>query len=118
MKNYNKDNLSLARELRRNMTPWERKLWYEFLHSYPVRFRRQATLGDYIADFYCTKAKLVIELDGGHHYIQKNEQRDFIRTSEIESLDIDVIRVCNLDIDKNFYGVCEYIDSEVKKRIE
>ena len=117
MKNYNKNNLSLARELRRNMTPWERKLWYEFLRNYPVRFRRQAAIGGCIADFYCAKAKLIIELDGGHHYIQENAQRDLIRTLEIQSLGMDVIRICNLDNDKNFYGVCEYIDSEVKKRI-
>ena len=50
------------------MTPWERKLRYDFLRSYPVHFQRQKAIGNYIADFYYAKARLVIELDGGRHY--------------------------------------------------
>lgn len=53
-----------AKELRRNMTKEERHLWYDFLKSYPVRFTRQKILGNYIVDFYCASARLVIELDG------------------------------------------------------
>ena len=68
MKDYNKENIPLAKTLRKNMTPWERKLWYDFLRYYPVRFQRQKAIGNYIADFYCAKARLVIELDGGGHY--------------------------------------------------
>jgi len=60
VKEYNKSNISLAKELRKNMTPWERKLWYEFLRSYPVRFQRQKAIGNYIADFYCAKDRLVL----------------------------------------------------------
>ena len=59
MKKYNKANIPLAKTLRKNMTPWERKLWYEFLRYYPVRFQRQKAIGNYIADFYCAKARLV-----------------------------------------------------------
>ena len=114
MKEYNKANISLAKTLRKNMTPWERKLWYEFLRNYPVRFQRQKAIGNYIADFYCAKARLIIELDGGGHYITKQTEKDMIRTKELESMNLKVIRVCNLDIDRNFYGVCEYIDSNVK----
>ena len=65
MKPYNKSNIPLAKNLRKNMTPWERKLWYEFLRDYPIRFQRQKSIGKYIVDFYCAKAKLIIELDGG-----------------------------------------------------
>ena len=65
MKDYHKDNIPLAKTLRKNMTPWERRLWYDFLRNYPVRFQRQKAIGNYIADFYCAKARLVIELDGG-----------------------------------------------------
>ena len=68
MKEYNRENIPLAKALRKNMTPWERKLWYQFLRSYPVRFQRQKAIGNYIADFYCAKAGLVIELDGSQHY--------------------------------------------------
>ena len=65
MKEYNKDNIPLAKALRKNMTPWERKLWYEFLRNYPMRFQRQKAIGNYIVDFYCAKIGLVVELDGG-----------------------------------------------------
>ena len=65
---HNKDIVSTAKMLRKNMTKEENHLWYDFLRTYPVRFSRQKVLGNYIADFYCAEAKLVIELDGsGHH---------------------------------------------------
>ena len=76
MKPYRKENIPRAKELRKNMTPWERKLWYEFLRNYPLRFQRQKAIGDYIADFYCAKAGLVVELDGGGHYEAPQAERD------------------------------------------
>ena len=114
MKEYNKENIPLAKTLRKNMTPWERKLWYEFLKYYPIRFQRQKAIGNYIADFYCAKAKLVVELDGGGHYTSEQEEKDALRTQALEAMDLTVVRICNLDIDRNFEGVCEYIDSTVK----
>ena len=114
MKEYNRENIPLAKALRKNMTPWERKLWYEFLKYYPIRFQRQKAIGNYIADFYCAKAKLVIELDGGGHYTPEQEEKDSLRTQELQAMDLTELRVCNLDIDRNFEGVCEYIDSAVK----
>ena len=117
MKAYNKANIPLAKELRKNMTPWERKLWYDFLRTYPVRFQRQKAIGNYIADFYCAKAQLVIELDGGGHYAPKQAEKDCIRTAELEHLRLKVLRICNLDVDKNFRGVCEYIDMAVKQSL-
>ncbi len=114
MKDYNKENISLAKTLRKNMTPWERKLWYDFLKSYPVRFQRQKAICNYIADFYCAKARLVIELDGGGHYTAIQTEKDELRTKELESMDLRVMRICNLDIDRNFSGVCEYIDLTVR----
>ena len=114
MKEYNKANIPLAKTLRKNMTPWERKLWYEFLRSYPIRFQRQKAIGNYITDFYCAKAKLVIELDGGGHYTAEQTQKDIERTKELEGMDLTVLRICNLDIDRNFSGVCENIDTVVK----
>ena len=117
MKKYNKDNIPLAKTLRKNMTPWERKLWYTFLCNYPIRFQRQKAIGNYIADFYCSKARLVIELDGGGHYNEKQTEKDNARTKELESMNLTVLRICNLDIDRNFRGVCECIDLEVKKSL-
>ena len=114
MKAYNKENIPLAKTLRKNMTPWERKLWYDFLRTYPVRFQRQKAIGNYIADFYCAKAGLVIELDGGGHYTVQQIETDSIRTKALEAMNLTVLRICNLDIDRNFRGVCEYIDLTVK----
>ena len=86
MKEYNKANIPLAKTLRKNMTPWERKLWYDFLRNYPVRFQRQKAIGNYIADFYCAKAKLIVELDGGGHYTEQQTEKDKRRTEELEEI--------------------------------
>lgn len=115
MKPYNKANIPLARALRKNMTPWERHLWYDFLRTYPVRFQRQKLIGNYIADFYCAKAHLVIELDGSGHYEEKQQQKDNFRTEKLEEENLTVLRFSNLDVDKNFRGVCEYIDWYIKE---
>ena len=117
MKAYNKDNIPRAKQLRKNMTPWERMLWYEFLRAYPIRFQRQKAIGSYIVDFYCAKARLVIELDGGGHYEQEQQQKDFVRTAELESMHLTVLRICNLEIDRNFDGVCEHIDRIVQQSL-
>ena len=114
---YEKSNLTRAKELRRNMTPWERKLWHCFLKTYPIRFQRQKCIGNYIADFYCYQAKLVVELDGGGHYNPGQSFYDRIRTEDLEKTGLKVIRFCNLDVDRNFYGVCTVIDMEVKSRM-
>ena len=114
---YDYQNVKLSKALRKNMTPWERKLWYCFLKTYPVRFQRQKCIDCFIVDFYCAKAKLVVELDGSCHYSENMIVQDRIRTDILESHGLKVIRFCNLDIDKNFNGVCAVIDSEVKKRI-
>ncbi len=114
MKDYNKENIPLAKTLRKNMTPCERKLWYDFLRSYPIRFQRQKAIGNYIVDFYCAKAGLVVELDGGGHYTKEQVEKDKVRTKELESMNLKVLRICNLDIDRNFRGVCEYIDMAAK----
>ena len=117
MKEYNKANIPLAKVLRKNMTPWERKLWYDYLRYYPVRFQRQKAIGNYIVDFYCAKARLVVELDGGGHYTPEQAQKDDQRTRDLEDMNLSVLRICNLDVDRNFVGVCEYIDLTVQKSL-
>ena len=117
MIHYNNENVKNAKRLRKDMTPWERKLWYCFLKDYPVRFQRQKCIDHYIADFYCFRSKLVVELDGGGHYNPDSADYDAKRTRVLESYGLKVIRFCNTDIDKNFYGVCTVIDMEVKQRL-
>lgn len=100
------------------MTFEEKTLWYRFLSKYPVRFRRQQIIGDYITDFYCDKAKLVIEIDGSQHFEPKASDYDRKRTEYFESLGIFVIRFLNKDIKLNFENVCSLIDKTVKQRTE
>ena len=106
-----------ARELRKNMTKEERHLWYDFFKDYPVRFLRQKVIDNYIVDFYCSKARLAIELDGSQHYEVKGMLKDRIRTEYIEKRNIMVIRFANTDIWENFSGVCQYIDLCVKEQM-
>ena len=113
---HEKKNETYARQLRKDMTPWERKLWFRFLKDYPVRFQRQKCIDQYIVDFYCFRAKLVIELDGGGHYEPESQKKDEIRTRILENYGLKVLRFCNLNIDRDFFGVCTVIDNEVKRR--
>jgi very-short-patch-repair endonuclease len=95
------------------MTPWERKLWYDFLRRYPVRFQRQKAIGNYIVDFYCAKARLVIELDGGGHYTPEETAKDCLRTELLNQMNLTILRFSNLDVAQNFSGVCAHIDRAV-----
>ena len=97
------------------MTKEERRLWYDFLRDYPVRFSRQKVLGRYIADFYSAEAKLIIELDGSQHYEDENIRKDARRTEFLEADGLRIIRVANNEITENFDGVCDYIDAVVRE---
>ena len=110
--------LQFRKELQKQMTKEERKLWFECLRDYPVRFRRQEIILDYIADFYCSRAKLIVELDGEQHADPVEKERDALRTRRIQQLGYKVIRIPNREIWRNFQGVKEYIYREMKKRLE
>ena len=114
MKPYNKRHVPLAQRLRKEMTAEERKLWHLFLKSYPLRFRRQATIQNYIVDFYCPQAKLVIEIDGSQHYETQGMQSDEQRTKELEQLGLRIIRFSNRQINEEFDGVCQHIDHIIR----
>ncbi|MBO5089599.1 MAG: endonuclease domain-containing protein [Clostridia bacterium] len=115
---YNKKNISLAKQLRRNATPQENHLWYDFLAKYPIRFQRQKAIGNFIVDFYCHKAKLVIEIDGSQHFSEDRIRNDEFRTEILEEFDLRVIRFSNNQVNTNFRGVCEYIDMIVKSSFD
>jgi very-short-patch-repair endonuclease len=104
-----------SRKLRKEMTKEENLLWYNFLRKYPARFRRQYIIGNYIADFYCHQAKLVIELDGSQHYEEAGQGKDAQRDMYFEGLGLQVLRIPNNAVTENFRGVCERIDSIIKK---
>ena len=112
---YNQKNIALAKNLRKNATPQENHLWYDFLAKHNLRFQRQKAIDQFIADFYCHKAKLIIEIDGSQHYTEDGRQKDEFRTEILEGYDLTVIRFTNRQIDTNFRCVCEYIDIFIKK---
>ena len=118
MNNTNNSKLTgNAKTLRKNMTKEERHLWYDFLKSYPVRFLRQKVIDNYIVDFYCHSARLIIELDGSQHYEEKGLLKDKIRTERIEQRNLVVIRIPDNELNRNFEGVCQYIDITVKESL-
>ena len=113
---HNSKNLSKARELRKNMTAEERHLWYDFLQTYPVKIMKQKSIGNYIVDFFCESAGLVIEIDGSQHYEENGMHYDQARTEFLESLGLKMVRFSNLDINQNFRAVCEYLDRIIRQR--
>ena len=113
----NNSMLDRARELRRDMTPQERKLWYMFLRSYPVKFYKQRIIESFIVDFYCHAAKLVIEIDGSQHYEPQGQAYDEERTAILQKYGLEVLRFSNREINTDFRAVCEHIDNTVKARI-
>ena len=109
--------LNRARELRRDMTPQERKVWYLFLKTYPVKFYKQRIIGPFIVDFYCYPAKLVIEIDGSQHYEEQGMAYDQERSLYLAKYGFKVLRYSNYDINVNFHAVCCEIDNVVKERM-
>ena len=104
-----------ARSMRKQMTKEEAKLWYQFLRLYTPRFHRQYVLGNYIADFYCHQAKLVVELDGSQHCTPEEIEYDEQRTQYLLSQGLNVLRFSNLDVMRQFDAVCEVIDRTIKE---
>ena len=115
---HNSKLTGTAAALRKNMTKEERRLWYEFLCRYPVRFYRQKVLGAYIVDFYCAKAKLIVELDGSQHFFPEGIAYDAKRTEFLSEYGLTVLRIPNNEVERNFTGVCEWIDAQVKAAVE
>ena len=118
IRKHNAKLTATAAALRKNMTKEERRLWYEFLCRYPVRFYRQKVLGTYIVDFYCAKAKLVVELDGSQHFVPEGLTYDAERTEFLSGYGLTVLRIPNNEVERNFSGVCEWIDAYVKAALD
>ncbi len=114
--NGNNKLLPYARELRKEMTPYERKLWYTFLRKYPVKINKQKIIDRYIVDFYCHSAKLVIEVDGIWHYEKDISEYDRIREEYLESCGLKVIRFSNEEISRDFRNVCSIIHGQIQLR--
>lgn len=98
-----------ARNLRKSMTPQERRLWYDFLKNLPQTVYRQKIIGNFIVDFYISSCKLVIELDGAQHTELQAVEYDAQRTAYLQGFGCRVLRYANNAVDTNFAGVCEDI---------
>lgn len=109
--------LPRARELRKNMTEQERKLWYLFLRDYPAKIYRQRIIESFIVDFYCYAAKLVIELDGPQHTTGQRLAYDRERTAVLEKYGMKVLRFSNAAVDRDFSKVCEAIHGTIQERL-
>ena len=96
-----------AKALRKNMTKEERHLWYDFLKTLPITVNRQKVIGKYIVDFYIATSKIVIELDGSHHYEDSGIENDAKRDEFLNSSGVKVLRYSNLDINQRFDSVCQ-----------
>lgn len=112
--NYRRALEPSAQKLRRDPTPAERKLWFEYLRDSPQKFTRQKPLGEYIADFYCASRMLVIELDGDTHFTASAENHDRRRTTSLQAQRIRVMRFTNLEVMQQFEAVCERIEDALK----
>ncbi len=111
---YQGKNIVLAKANRSNATKEEKRLWYDFLSKYEIRFQRQKAIDNFIADFYCYRAKLIVEIDGSQHFLPEEKGKDEFRTEVLEQYGLKVIRFTNEQVNKNFKSVCFYIDKVVK----
>ena len=114
---YNEKILeSRRRDLRVKQTEAEKILWQKLRNRQidGFKFFRQYSIGKYIADFYCSELRLVIELDGSHHYEENVFEYDKIREEFMKSLDIQTIRFNNLDVFKSLDEVMERVYFEVR----
>ena len=114
---YDRSHIPLARALRSEMTPQERHLWYDGLHRFSPRFQRQKAIGPYIADFYCHRARLVVELDGSQHYEEEARLYDERRTAYLATLGVEVLRFRNRTIDEFFDQALAKIEETVRRRM-
>lgn len=117
MIHYSRNTKQAAQEPRKNMTPQEKHLWYDYLRTYPQQFRRQKQIDRFIVDFYCASARLVVEIDGAQHFTPEGIAYDAERTRILEQYGLRVIRFTNAQIDEQFHGVCREIDSIVTGRL-
>jgi len=115
MLKYNKKLKKFSRVLRKKMTDAERKLWYRIRMKQikGLQFYRQKPIGNYIVDFYCPKAKLVIELDGGQHYLKTEKEKDTIRNNYLNGLGLKVLRFSDVDVLRDINSVLKKIWDEV-----
>ena len=109
--------LETARGLRQSMTMEEQTLWYRYLRGHPLHWYRQRVIGEYIVDFYCRAAALVIELDGRQHEELDEWYADQVRDRKLEAEGLRVLRFPNHEVRYHLGRVCQEIDRAVGERV-
>ena len=105
-----------ARELRNKLTPAEQIFWLRLKEQFPdYKFRRQHPISNYIADFYCHKIKLVIEIDGPIHDSEEAKLADEKRQKKLENLNLTVIRFTNEQVKNEVESAIEIVSSTIEK---
>ena len=107
---YNPKLVERAKNLRKNMTVAEQKLWKNYLKTFKYRVLKQRPIDHFIVDFYCPSLKLVIEIDGDSHFTDDAIIYDQARTQKLESYGLRIIRFTNKEVLHNFEGVCAVIE--------
>jgi very-short-patch-repair endonuclease len=110
---YNRKLVEKAKELRKNMTPAEKKLWYSYLRTFKFRVLRQRPIDNFIVDFFCAGLKLVIEVDGESHFTNEGKDHDWERTQILEGYGLKVLRFSNHEVLQDLEGVCRRIEEEI-----
>ena len=106
---HNKNLKPFARDLRKDMTPEERHLWYDFLRYFPIVVKKQYVIDNFIVDFFIPSKKIAIEIDGSQHYEPEAREADHFRDAELMQYGIKVLRYTNFDVQKRFEGVASDI---------
>jgi very-short-patch-repair endonuclease len=119
MEPYNKTLKANSQRLRREMTDSEQHLWQYLRRKqiHGVQFNRQKPILNYIVDFYCAKAKLVIELDGGQHYEPEHRKEDFIRDQALAELGLLTLRFNNRQVFEETEAVVQSIYDAVEQQL-
>jgi very-short-patch-repair endonuclease len=107
----------IARRLRKSMTRQEVKLWFHLreLRKLGFHFRRQAPIRNFVVDFACYHPRLIVELDGSQHSMTRQELRDAERDAALKADGFKIVRVWNVDVDKNLPGVFDQILHELRR---
>ncbi len=99
------------------MTKEEKRIWYDFLKRLPITIHKQKVIGEYVVDFYCASAKVVIEIDGSQHYEDEGKLKDIERDKYLNEMGIKTLRYSNYEVNTNFDGVCYDILRNIKEHL-
>jgi very-short-patch-repair endonuclease len=112
---YDQRLKSRARSLRNEMTEAEKKLWFDYLRKHEVNFTRQKPIDHFIVDFYCPRAKLVIEVDGSSHFSEDGAIYDAERTSVLNAYGLEVLRFMNDEVMQDLESVIRKIEKVLER---